>query len=238
MASVPLNYYDLIDAMQQRDGCPVCQLLLRDTEQLLDSLLYEYSNSYLIHQKIRASRGLCNLHTWQLVEFKGNVLNIAVLQEAALDEILRILDQAGSRLNIRLSRWRSSDASSLADQLEARERCFVCESLDKAEQHYLTTFASHLPDSRFQEAYQQSSGLCLAHFRQALRLAQPKAARLLTEAQTAIWKTLQAELESLINQYDVNKTGGQILHDADSLQRVLEALVSAPGIRGSGRTTR
>src|SRR6185369_1004968 len=90
--TLPFSYYDLIETFP-RPGCAVCNLLLRDSERHLDSLLYEYILDIETHRHIRAARGLCNEHTWQLKKYVGGALGIAILYEAELDEVQRIVEQ-------------------------------------------------------------------------------------------------------------------------------------------------
>lgn len=236
MASVPLSYYDILDALQQ-PGCPLCRLLLRDTDRFLDSLLYEYSNSVAIHEKFRAARGLCNPHAWRLLHFRGGALNIALLQEAALDEVLALIARNEPAKVSRLSRWRGASEDPLAEQLAPTSDCLVCESLNTSEEHYATTFVNALSGEIFQNAFKQSSGLCLPHFRYALPQAQTsQVLQLLIDLQTAIWKKLQTELESFKNKYDFNNASMEILEEKDSWRRSLEALAGAQNVFGIRRS--
>src|SRR2546429_8463381 len=88
----PLGYFELIEAFPD-SGCAICRLVLRDVDHLLDSLLYEHINDPDIQRRYRASRGLCNEHSWQLVRHKGNSLGIAILYGAVIDELLKIAEQ-------------------------------------------------------------------------------------------------------------------------------------------------
>jgi hypothetical protein len=41
MRPTPYSYFDLVEAFG-KPGCAVCNLLLRDADRFLDSILYEY----------------------------------------------------------------------------------------------------------------------------------------------------------------------------------------------------
>jgi hypothetical protein len=84
--TTPLAYFDLIVTFAT-PGCAVCNLVLSDVDQYLDSLLYEYVNERETHRTFRASRGLCNEHSWQILRYSGSSLGIAILSHAVIDEL-------------------------------------------------------------------------------------------------------------------------------------------------------
>jgi hypothetical protein len=93
---LPIDYYALIEAFGQ-PGCAICTLLLRSADRFLDSLLYEQVNESQTQRAIRARRGLCNEHAWQLTRYVGNALGIAILYRAAVDEVLSILERTAPK---------------------------------------------------------------------------------------------------------------------------------------------
>src|SRR5947207_14324480 len=89
----PQGHFELMETFPG-SGCAICRLVLRGVEHFLESLLYEHINDPDIQRRYRASRGLCNEHSWQLVRHKGNSLGIAILYGAVIDELLKIAEQA------------------------------------------------------------------------------------------------------------------------------------------------
>ncbi len=205
----PRSYHTFLETFP-KPGCAVCNMLLRDGDSFLDSLMYEYVNDLNTHAAFRASRGLCNEHSWQLTDYLGNALGIAILYRAAIDETLKIIGQTSdkitpqSRLGRLLGASPEHSASSLADRLEPSGPCVACEMLIKSEKLYIQVFNDYLSDIPLQDAYRNSDGLCLPHFRQALRQANnPERLDLLLSIQCEIWAKLKAEIgefEQKINQ--------------------------------------
>ena len=79
MASVPLNYYDFLETFPKA-GCAICTLCEKDVARYIDAHLYEYANTPPTHAAFRASRGLCAVHSAQMVEYGASVLGIAILE--------------------------------------------------------------------------------------------------------------------------------------------------------------
>ena len=226
----PQTYVDLIDQLGRR-GCAVCGLILRDENRYIDSLLYEFVNDTDIQQAFRHGRGLCNHHSWLLTHHYGYSLGVSILFEAALDEVINILESENSssqfrRLETAVSgRFSGKGNSILADKLDSKIPCLVCTSLAEAEARYLTTFAKYWSDITLQTTYQQSNGLCLPHFRDVLRrISEPKEYALLIEIQRAKWKTLKAELAQYQIKTAYNYVGEAIGAEADSWRRAVTSL--------------
>jgi hypothetical protein len=238
LASTPFSYHDLLETFAQ-PGCAVCNLLLRDTDRFIDSLLYEYVTGSHIQNAFRRARGLCNEHSWRLVHYQGGALNIAVLVQVTLDEVLRILKQQPDAASPSWFDWlrrTNGEASALADALEPEVSCMVCDSLANGERHYVETISQYLGDERFQKAYRESDGLCLPHFRRVLRETRlPDDVQRLVGIQTAIWSKLWADLETFKAKYDFNKAGEPMGEEGDSWLRAIARLAGEKGIFGVRR---
>jgi hypothetical protein len=205
MTHTPFGYYDLLEAFAQ-PGCAVCRLLAHDVDRFLDTLLYEYPVEPAMQNSFRASRGLCHEHSWQLTRY-NSVLAVGILYDAALDEVLRIMDGTPpAERPAGLARLLSSGGSSaLADALEPQKPCPACVVRDDAEKRYLQVIGGYMSEARFGGAFRQSEGLCLPHFRGALAAARDvEQARLLTAAQRDIWTRLKGELEQFLHKMDAH----------------------------------
>jgi len=234
--SMSLSYYDLLEAFAN-PGCAVCNLLLRNADRFLDGFLYERALDPGAHRAFRARRGLCNEHGWQATRYMGSSLSLATLYSTALDEVLKILEEApleeAPRLGPLHLRNDRSQSSSLADRLEPVGGCLVCELLAGAEQRYLHTLGHHIADARLREAYQNSDGLCLPHFRQVLRQApRPSDRELLIAIQKGIWKRLKADLEEFILKNDYRRRGERMGPEGDSWRRVAFRMAGERGVFG------
>lgn len=225
----PFGYFNLIEAFQ-KPGCAVCGLLLHDADQLLDSLLYENSTDPQVQNRFRDSRGLCNEHASRLIR-PGRALNIAVLYEGVVHEVLTLMNQAGGggQPNGLMRRLFSGGSSSIADALTPSQRCIACEAQDINEKQYLEVLNQYLNDAKLLAAYQASDGLCLEHFRRALKVSSAASAQTLIDTQTAIWSHLRDELNEFMRKYDFNNADEKMGAEADSWQR---AIVNIAGLRG------
>lgn len=218
---LPFGYYDLIETFPNR-GCAICSLLQRDVDRLLDSILYEHVTSPAMHRAFRASRGLCREHGWRLTTF-GNVLSIAVLYEATLDEILSVMDQTPPNGKRTLTRFLQPQPqqSELAEALAPTQPCVACKAERESEAQYISVLGEYINDDRIQAAFRESDGLCLAHFRQALRHT-PHAEQLVS-IQRDIWGRLQAELREFKRKYDQH-VDEKIGAEGDSWLRAVAAI--------------
>jgi hypothetical protein len=231
----PFSFFNMVEVFQ-KPGCAICNMLQDDNDEFVEALLYEYPNDIGVQQQFLAARGLCNEHSWQLLNYKGGgALSIAVLYSILLKPIMRIMhkqpspEAGGSWLN----RLRSgADGAGLADQLQPTGPCIACEMVRKSEDHYLETLSQHISDPRLQEAYRESDGLCLPHFRLALRqMRDPEKLKVLIGIQTAIWDALAAELETFMDNYDITKAQ-PMGEEGDSWQRVIGQMAGRRGIFG------
>ncbi|MEO8607267.1 MAG: DUF6062 family protein [Chloroflexota bacterium] len=234
----PLNYYDFLQYFAQ-PGCLICNLVERDVAKYLDSLMYEYVNAPITHEAMRASRGLCAQHNGQLVDYGASVLGISILQSVILDEVLKISGGApGASGGSALARLRGSlrKGVGLADNLEAAGSCSACDALLKAEQLHVDALAFHIDDTDLADAFRGSNGLCLPHFRLALRAA-PGAAHveMLVTIQTAIWGNLKAELDEFARKYDINHADESMGAEGDSWRRALSLVAGARRVFGLRR---
>jgi hypothetical protein len=231
------QYYDLIETFHET-GCAICHLLQRDATRFIDSLLYEYVTKLQTNDTFRSGRGLCNTHSWQMAEFTGRALGIAMLSNMVVDEIQKVTAKSSPGQSSGLARLlnKQQTSSSLADALESTEACPVCDLVSRAEQHYVEVIATHLDDSRFIDAFQDSGGLCLPHVRQTLRqITDPAQSETFMKIQGEKWATLQAELKEFIRKYDINNAREAMGAEGDSWRRAIRYLAGEDDIFGLRR---
>jgi hypothetical protein len=236
----PLAYFDLVETFP-KPGCAVCNLVLRDVDHFLDSLLYERVNEPDSHRAFRARRGLCNEHAWQLIRYKGGALGIAILYNATLDEVLKVVEQvpmamptAPSGIGRFLNSSTDSAGLSLAERLEPTLPCPACELRNGSERGYVRVLSEYIEDTRLQEAYRASDGLCLPHFRQVLRLLKTaERFRLLVSVQSAIWRKLKADLNEFMEKNDHRRAHEAMGAEGDSWQRAARRMAGEKGVFGS-----
>jgi hypothetical protein len=225
------GYFDLLDEMT-KSGCPVCNLLVRNTKKMLNTMLYEYVIEPEMHHIFRASRGLCNVHGWQLTE-QSNVMSIAVLYKAVLDEILKeVANGKSSRKRVR-QLFNKKENGELVDSLAHNAPCPVCEKNTDYGGRYVAVFSDKLTDEKFASAYQDSDGLCLDHFMQALNHSSDhKNTQVLVEMQRAIWDRLKHDLSEFVRKYDYNNAHEAIGAEGDSWLRAVRQMSGEKGVFG------
>jgi hypothetical protein len=226
--TIPFNFYDLIEAFAE-PGCAVCTLVQRDVRHFIDAQLYEFVNMPETHTAFRDGRGLCAIHSAQLADFGASVLGIAILHAAVLDELLNTVEASQGTVWSGFGRLLGG-RHGLADALEPAGECIACAALERSERSHLWALVNHLDDTRLREAYDASDGLCLPHFRMALRAGK---ADLLTSIQTGIWRRLKSELEEFARKYDVTHADEAMsAAEGNSWRRALINAAGLPAVFG------
>jgi len=236
----PMDYFELIETFP-RPGCAVCSLVRRDIDRHIDGIVYGFMDTEEMRNAFRAARGLCSEHGWLLRQNKfGNVLGIAKLYAATLDEVLTILDDQPPMTPppSRLGRFLGNGVqeSKLADALEPRAECMVCAGADEREAEYLRIFSQSLNDERFMTIFIASDGLCLPHLRQALRLLKdPADSQRLIEIQHEIWTRLKAAVESFASKQNYEHIDELNAEEAKSWARAIAQMGGDRGVFGLRR---
>lgn len=235
MTLLPFGFYDLLDQLAE-PGCAVCALVRRDTDKLMNTILYEQVVDPPTQEHFRASRGLCAEHGARFSEYRS-ALGVCVLVDQVLDEVLTILDKTPAKGSRSLGRLTGLGESPLARKLAPERPCIVCEAQARGETQYVATLASHLNDARMDEAYRLSDGLCLPHFVASLEQAPDAvAAQRLAGIQRNIWRRLKAELDEFMRKSDVVNSRGEAMDlESDSWRRAMKLLGGERGIFGLNR---
>lgn len=243
-------YVDLIEACKG-PGCPVCVLGLSTARRYIDFVLYERVNDPDTRAEWRAARGYCNRHAWLMAAQHVRSLSVAILERAAIQEILDVLagGLAGglsqdvvavlAESNPRgvgraVQRWLlgraethapSYRARNLADALEPQVVCPVCAQQEALEESALVSLLNDIGDAAMVHAVERSDGLCLPHFRQALAQAQDDAAcARLVDLQRAHFERLCDELSEYIHKSTHPHTAERFGGEGDSWLRAIGAL--------------
>ncbi|MBN1428882.1 MAG: hypothetical protein JXB07_10900 [Anaerolineae bacterium] len=233
----PLAYHELRDVFI-KPGCAICNLLKRDIEHYIDTLLYEFTLDLDVNKAFREGRGFCNEHGNQILEHKGSSLSIAILYQAIVSDLLKVVDQASGGPSSRpiLARLLRADADDgLAAQLGPSRTCMACDMLAEAEGRYVQALSEHIGDEPLREKYEQSEGLCLSHFRKVLRQTRnPAHYQIMISTQQAIWVRLKAELDEFIAKNDYQRTDPMGV-EGDSWSRAARRIAGEKGIFGLDR---
>ncbi len=206
------SYYDLRDALAL-PGCLVCRVSSAAVEAFLDGLIYEKVNDPVLRHAVREARGLCARHAWGLVRH-GAALGSAIMMRDVLRTLERTLIESKyrntpffslTRVHETINRQqpRASTAEIVA-ALSPQSPCPICADEAKVEAGLIISFVENLTGKGGLLApYRDSSGFCLPHLRQVLALLNDQADfEALAEAQMAIWRRLEGELDEVIRKSD------------------------------------
>lgn len=193
------GHFDLLDECAH-DACPVCTLVERRVQHLLETINYETAIDPDVLGQIIATQGWCAQHAeWWLS--MANVLPTAVIYQAVLKSIGPVVskDLPASSEASGWSRLRNAKRS----LFPARKRCLACDATDDSERELLATLMTALNDSTFANAYLGSHGLCLPHYAKARGLeASDRAKTLLRERAEQTIAAFQNELAMIIRHHD------------------------------------
>ena len=232
------SYFELLDALKH-PGCPVCRLAEKTVTQFFDNLIYENVNDPGIRQSFRAAYGFCNTHAWQLVQ-AGGTSGIAILYREAVQDMLEAIDKAnfdpaqggGLRwLQQALGNGKASDATAeLVQQLTPQVDCPACQLRNDRAGMMIDVLLEHLLEDELSGAFESSSGLCLPHFRTALRRVQDATSfQRLAETQLSILRHVKSELDELIRKYDYRFAQEPVGQEADAWMRAVALIASEEG---------
>ncbi len=191
--------HDILDVFLRvafrEPGCPVCRLVRHAESRYVFQVLYEYVNDGEERAVLAASHGFCRRHAWELVQLEmadwGTGMGTAILYEdfvgrvlATLRDHLPSLSASPQSRTERFHRaWakfrRSLPAGRLAEKLRPLAPCRACQRGEMNAQYNLERLIRNLAEPEFVERYRESDGLCLPHLRQALAMADDRAASVL-----------------------------------------------------------
>jgi hypothetical protein len=177
-----MTYHDLRDALGDT-GCALCRLVGSAVDRYLRAILYESVNDPGLREKLRASRGFCREHAWQ-VQRRGSPLSISILWQ----DLLSLEPQPGD------SRRGASN--------HGRRACPACVVATEAEERYLGTLLEHLEADGLHDSYAASDGLCLPHLHTALAQSPAGVKDFLLAVESRKLGELSEELSEIIRKND------------------------------------
>ncbi len=233
-------YYELRDTLAI-SGCAICHLAQKAVARYLESLVYENANDYRVRAEAKAARGFCNLHAWQLRDYHGAALDVAILSNDVLTEWERALAHfAPQQATTPAERLRAflglssgqSDANALAESLSPHRPCLACSVRAETEDAYIHELLAHLADPDLQAAYVAAGGLCLPHFRQMLgSVATPTQAKQVVTLQHQALMPLLTEVREFIRKHDYRFAAEQTASEGESWLKALELISGRRGTR-------
>lgn len=227
------------DAMQTH--CPICRLVERKTHDHIDALLYENVNDIPTRDRLRAARGLCRTHAWEMAHMRDG-LGSAIIYKDVIDALRKELRAAnyggGGSLGSFARRLIGSSAPAgsassdrTARRLSPQAACPVCDTAQAMGDVYLEALLEHIGEEPFWEKYAPSGGICIPHIQRGLELARNEQGyRRLIEAQLRGMDALSAELDEFIRKTDYRFTEEEWGAERDSWLRAIEKVTGSPHI--------
>ena len=227
----------LIEACRQR-GCPVCRRVRDESRSHLDALLYEQVTDVDTRRALRASWGLCNWHTWMLLDLDTGVFGASVIYEDLLREAIQRVAHAAARpwrarVRTWLARWRTRGATpAIVVERARRPRCPLCVSAAGTERESLLTMLRLTGKEDPQSA--SPAVLCLPHAVRAIELApaSPELRALLQRTRDR-WQAIRGALRAFIDRHDDRRRGPFTEEEAASYAQAFEVMAGAPGLFGN-----
>lgn len=148
-------------------GCPVCAHRVTETDRDFFWFVNEQYYEGETIAEMNRSYGFCPVHTRHFLRTGANGVITTVfsyLTGAALSR----LQEAKTLLEHHNSHRAARDqCRRVAETLRPRGTCRACRSLGWWDSHLTKTLSENLVDTEVRDAYRNSSGLCVPHFRQA-----------------------------------------------------------------------
>jgi hypothetical protein len=221
----PQSAFDLIETFPQ-PGCAICNLLLQVTERILRNILLERLMDDRTHADLRARRGLCSTHSFQITQARGNAATLAMLYRTAADEVAHLLDALPDELpRGRKSGLFGSHETSLGDSLAPQKPCIACALIEDREQEYIDVMVTQLNEPALCAAYERSQGLCLPHLTAVIDACHdPVIYKLLLRVQRRLWTELRDDLDQFLHKMSYRFDYADKGHESNSWMRAMKQL--------------
>ena len=229
----------LIEACRQ-GGCPVCSRVREESLSHLRALVGEHVTDPDTRRALRASWGLCNWHTWMLLEVDPRALGASIYYEdllrEAIDRVTTLADRPRrSRLGSWLARLQGrDDTPAIVAARDRRLRCTLCVVAAETERQSLVTLATMITNAEIASAYAASNGVCLPHVVRAVEIApRSREVRVLVTRTLEKWLALRGTLQSFIAKHDYRNRTAYTEEEAASYTRSFEVMAGARGVFGN-----
>jgi hypothetical protein len=238
---------DSLRSACEREGCPVCTVVLEYLERLIDNWEYEGFSDVAHRYELIHSRGFCPLHTWQLAQ-RSNAFRLGLIYneiltdvEQKLDHDYRTLvatDDTASKRESVLKRWRRKwfhQGDEALQKVNPRfDQCPFCRNRSNVEQRVVSTLVQQLRSEEMRLLLSQSTGLCLVHLEQARHQAEieePTVSGHILACQLTCTRRVLEELRELVRKHDYRFSDEPRGEEMTSWRRGAELCAGNPGVR-------
>lgn len=218
-------YYQELEEMLAKPGCPLCHVGHKVARSYLENLLWGSVNDPPTRAKLDQTLGFCGQHSRDLLSYAGERLGTAIIQQAMLKEALRRLKRSGQparqpglqRQLAALFKPPTSSGDSPA-ALSPKGDCPVCTHRWEMERRSLEVLVEHLVDD-LEIPLEEAGGLCWDHLDRALSICRDQAFPTLAALQVRVWEETIADLGEFIRKRDY-RFSHEPLSDAETVSMV------------------
>jgi hypothetical protein len=205
---------DLLSACKQ-PGCPVCHLEHDAVDQYLQTAFRARANDLAIRQDLRDSLGLCQEHSWRMLNL--GLENTIAAAIGYHDVLLRIVQQLQNAdltpqlpkrfLSLKKQPPKLSvKFKAVVKALTPHLRCPACRLGETFSRSVLRTLIDSLQEQNIHNALASSGGLCLPHLRQLFEQVQDaEMCKELISMNVERVEALRRKLSELIRQIEQQK---------------------------------
>jgi hypothetical protein len=218
-------YFEVLDAVREAKGCPLCHLEADRMRRYLDGILYEFVNDPGLRQELVQSRGFCATHAHMLLRIEGpRALGTAILYRDQVEQFLKFLQSLKEPADGHF--WHRKKSA----EWQGTVPCPACHLHAEQRLRYMEVVAGSLDDVEFREALEASAGLCAPHFLSALDLIRELSVRdLLLAIQEAKFADLKHDLEEFCRKNDYRFRDEGFAKEGDSWLRAVKMMVGDGG---------
>ena len=211
-------YYELLDAVRNATGCPLCEIEANSVRRYFESLLHESVNDPGVREALIRSRGYCQRHA-HCLRSHGDGLGIAILYQDQIKLFLALLEGLQTI---------SSTVAGKGTRARRRgpEGCPACRTQNDCRNRYGSTLIEWLNVQEMRGALDAGRGFCVPHFLALLDMPMDAKARtFLIEMQRAKMSSLLRELEEFHRKHDYRSSGEPFGKEGDSWLRAIRMMV-------------
>mgnify|MGYP006283833237 CR=1 FL=1 len=206
------SYYRRVLEELPGRGCPACREVNGAIDEYLRRTLYGRITDRRFRAAFDAAGGFCHSHARRLASFSDG-LAISLLYETPLRE-----SGASWSPRERLARWLRGVLPGGRNYRGFRVsgNCPACDRHEEFERHYLSVLRRYWDRRELEEAFKQSEGLCLPHYRRLLAGRRPP--EWLEAFQQAKVERLDGALQRFVEYSNAGLQGRPELSRDDQLQ--------------------
>lgn len=211
----------IMDTLTEKDrSCPVCLLIEKSVEQLIDTILYELVNDPQVRSHLRET-GLCKRHIDKVQQHlqkhpELGLLGIAIIYEDMIDNHIKTLNETTS-LN---------------------HSCYLCDRESEIEKMYITSFNKLLNDREGLDLFRRSKSiLCIDHYHKLLSKIDQAFKDSFSEIEMTKLTLLKNDLSTFIKKHDYrNKT--PFKEEEATAYKIVGGIISKPVNLNTRRSSR